>query len=312
MRQPTPELIEWLAMYHQKVDALIASGFKPTPENTRKGLADLTGGLVIDHPAVAWVGDDSIHAQHGDIPVRIYHPQPHAALPVLIYYHGGGHMAGSVEVYDPICRKIALATDHIVVSVDYRLAPEHPYPAGIEDACAAVRHVWETIDRHSLAHRHQLSIAGDSGGGALCATVAHKIQWQSEITIRNQILIYPSLDYTLSFPSMDLNGKGYLLEMDKIQWYFDHYFQSGEDRRSASPLYMAVSKRLPRTLVVTAEFCPLRDEGAAYVQHLKAEGIHAEQLHFDTMIHAFLNMEQVTSDACQEAYMSMGRFLANC
>ena len=310
MRRPTPELVEWLASYHQKVDALTARGFKPTPENTRKGLADLTR-LVTDRPAVARVADDRLHARQSDIPVRIYHPEPQTALPVLIYYHGGGHMAGSVEVYDPICRKLALATHHIVVSVEYRLAPEHPYPAGVDDACAAVRLVWETLDRNSLPHRHELSIAGDSGGGALCATVAHKVQWQPEITIRDQVLIYPSLDYTMSLPSIEFNGAGYLLEKEKIKWYFDHYFQNNEDRRSASPLFMPVSKRLPRTLVVTAEFCPLRDEGAAYVQRLRKEGILSKQLHLDTMIHAFLNMEQVTRQACQAVYQAIGRFLAS-
>jgi acetyl esterase len=310
MRRPTPELVEWLAAYQSKMDALIADGFTPTPENTRKGLADLTR-LVTDHPTVAWIADDSIHAPHGDIPVRIYHPAPHTALPVLVYFHGGGGMAGSVAVYDPICRKIALATHHIVVSVDYRLAPEHPYPAAVADGCAAVRQVWETIDRHDLLHRHRLSIAGDSGGGALCATVAHELQGRPESAIGHQVLIYPSLDYTMSYPSIETNGTGYLLEKEKIRWYFDHYFQNNEDRRKASPLFMTVSKGLPRTLVVTAEFCPLRDEGAAYVQRLKAQGIHAEQLHFDAMIHAFLNMEQVTWKACRAVYLAMGRFLAN-
>lgn len=310
MRRPSPELMDWLASYHQKMEALVAGGFKPTVENTRMGLADLTR-LVTDHPAVDRIENDHIHAPQGDIPVRVYHPEPQTPLPVLIYYHGGGHMGGSVEVYDPICRKLALATRHIIVSVDYRLAPEHPYPAGVEDACTAVQGVWETIDRHSLAHQHQLSIAGDSGGGALCATVAHAVQWQTEITIQCQVLIYPSLDYTLSFPSVEINGAGYLLEKEKIHWYFDHYFQNHEDRRQASPLFMAVSKRLPRTLVITAEFCPLRDEGAAYVRRLKDAGVYAEQLHFDSMIHAFLNMEQVTPAACQAAYQSIGQFLTD-
>ncbi|MEJ2154602.1 MAG: alpha/beta hydrolase [Desulfobacteraceae bacterium] len=308
-RRLTPELDEWLAWYHEKMEALVAGGFTPTVETTRRGLADLTR-LVTDHPAVAWIEDDRLHAPQGDIPVRIYHPDPQTALPVLIYYHGGGHMGGSVEVYDPICRKLALAAHHIVVSVDYRLAPEYPYPAGVEDACSAVHHIWETLERHPFPYRKELSIAGDSGGGALCATVAHKVQWQPEITVRRQVLIYPSLDYTLSLPSVEINGTGYLLEKEKIQWYFDHYFQSDEDRRKASPLFMAVSQRLPQTLVVTAEFCPLRDEGAAYVRKLRKEGVDAEQYHLDTMIHAFLNMEQVTPEACRAAYQTIGRFLA--
>ncbi len=310
MSHLTPKLREWLISYHQTMEVLLAEGFEPTPETARKGLADLTGNLVTDAPAVARVQNDAIDAGRDRIPVRIYHPSPEMALPVLVYYHGGGHMAGSIDVYDPICRKIAHAAQHIVVSVDYRLAPEHPYPAGVEDACAAIKHVETVLEGSALKYNPLLSIAGDSGGGALCATVAHWAQWQPEIEIRRQVLIYPSLDYTLSCPSVAINGSGYLLEKEKIEWYFDHYFQNDEDRRLVSPLFMEIGPNMPRTLVVTAEFCPLRDEGAAYVRHLQEEGVSAECRNFDTMIHAFLNMEAVTAEACAEAYRVIGRFLA--
>ncbi len=309
MSRLTPELTQWLISYHQTMEVLLAEGFRPSPENARKGLADLTRKLVTEAPPVAQVQDDTIDTAHGPIPVRLYHPSPEMALPVLIYYHGGGHMAGSVDVYDPICRKITQATQHIVMSVDYRLAPEDPYPAGVEDACAAVEHVWTAMDRNALKYHPLLSIAGDSGGGALCATVAHWSQWQPKIEIRRQVLIYPSLDYTLSFPSVEINGSGYLLEKEKIEWYFDHYFQDDEDRHLASPLFMQVGPNMPKTLVLTAEYCPLRDEGAAYVRQLKKKGLEAECCNFDTMIHAFLNMEAVTAEACTRAYQVIGRFL---
>lgn len=309
MSRLSPELTDWLAAFHQTMAVLLAEGFKPTPENARKGLADLTRSLVTDAEDVALVQDETIDAGHGHIPVRIYHPAPDAALPVLVYYHGGGHMAGSIDVYDPICRKIARASHHIVVSVEYRLAPEHPYPAGVEDACTAAEYVWTVLDRQALSYQSRLSIAGDSGGGALCATVAHWAQAQPDMDIHRQVLIYPSLDYTLSCPSVEINGSGYLLEKEKIEWYFDHYFQDDEDRRRASPLFMPMGPRLPGTLVVTAGFCPLRDEGMAYVRNLQKEGVHAENLNFATMIHAFLNMEQITADACHAAYSAIGRFL---
>ena len=309
MPRLSPKLAEWLASHHEMMEMLLAEGFKPTPESARKGLADLTRTLVTDTPVVALVEDDAIIAGHGRIPVRIYHPAPETALPVLVYYHGGGHMAGSVDVYDPICRKIALATHHIVVSVDYRLAPEDPYPAGVEDACATVRHVWRVLDGNRLKYHRRLSIAGDSGGGALCATVAHKTQLLSEIEIGHQVLIYPSLDYTLSYPSVKANGSGYLLEKEKIEWYFDHYFQNDEDRYQASPLHMEVGRRMPNTLILTAEFCPLRDEGVAYENRLLKNGVNAQRLHFDTMIHAFMNMEQVVPEACRTAYETIALFL---
>jgi len=193
--------------------------------------------------------------------------------------------------------------------VDYRLAPEHPYPAGVNDALSAATNMWAMLERLGLNYQKRLSIAGDSGGGALCATVAHMAQYDPELNIRNQALIYPSLDYTMTFPSITSNGAGYLLEASKIQWYFDQYFQNNEDRRKASPLHMEMTARLPRTLVVTAEFCPLRDEGLAYVAKLCSAGIHAQGLHFNDMMHAFLNMENLAREACETVYASIGAFL---
>ena len=130
MRQVSSKLQGWLYNYNRFVEELLETGFKQTPTNTREGLANLTLLLVTDRPEISWVQDDLVNAPDYAIPVRIYHPTPESCLPVLIYYHGGGHMAGSVTVYDPICRKIAQATEHIVVSVDYRLAPECHLPIG--------------------------------------------------------------------------------------------------------------------------------------------------------------------------------------
>ena len=121
MREVSPKLQPWLENFNIMLTGLLADGFKPTPINAREGLANLTKGMVSDIPDIAWCQDDFIRGNEYDVPVRIYHPKPSTALPVLVYLHGGGHMAGSVTVYDPICRKMAMATQHIVVSVDYRL-----------------------------------------------------------------------------------------------------------------------------------------------------------------------------------------------
>jgi acetyl esterase/lipase len=309
MPQLSQNLKQWLDNYNLLMRALLEQGFKPTPTNAREGLANLTRGLVTDIPAVAWVQDDLVQAPGFTIPVRIYHPDPDSSLPVLVYYHGGGHMAGSVTVYDPICRKLALATRHILVSVDYRLAPECPYPAGVTDAYHAAKYLRPTLERRNLNYGDRLSIAGDSAGGALCATVAHIAQYDAGMSIRSQALIYPSLDYSMNTVSQEENARGYLLERDKIMWYFDRYFQQGENRRAASPLYMESTSRLPRTLVVTAEFCPLRDEGSAYVRKLQSASLHAELLHFENMIHAFLNMEDLAKEECGTVYRKIGRFL---
>ena len=165
------------------------------------------------------------------------------------------------------------------------------------------------LQARGLKFSERLAIAGDSGGGALCASVAHLAQFDAGITIRRQVLIYPSLDYTLQWPSIDRNATGYLLERRRIEWYFDHYFPAGANRRAASPLYMDFGARLPATLVITAEFDPLHDEGRAYAEKLRQAGIAAEHWHLDDMIHAFLNLEDLVKDTCEAVYTRMGRFL---
>jgi len=310
---PAVKLQEWLHRFYIGVEVLKKRGYEPTPANTREGLFNLTRSLVLDRPAIALVTDAVINGFSYAVPVRIYHPDPDLSLPALIYYHGGGHMAGSISIYDPICRKMALATKHIVVSVEYRLAPEFPYPAGVKDAFHVAKNIWSTLDAQHLNYIRSLSIAGDSAGGALCATVSHMAQYDEEIKIAKQVLIYPSLDYTISLPSVNENGSGYFLEKEKIKCYFDHYFQDGESssskRKSASPIFMKITPRMPDTLVITAQFCPLRDEGMAYAERLRKRGIYTEHLHFDNMIHAFLNMESLVPDACSLVYGTTGKFL---
>lgn len=308
MRTVSPKLEPWLNNVNKLLERLLADGFKATPTNAREGLANLTRGLTTQVPEVAWIKDDLIPGAPYRVPVRIYHPAPGRELPGLVYFHGGGHMAGSVTVYDPLCRKLALATNHIVVAPEYRLAPECPYPAAVHDAWNTVKGVWDVLERRGLKYARQLSIAGDSGGGALCATVAHLAQFDASLAIRRQAMIYPSLDYTLAGDSIDENATGFLLQKEKICWYFDNYFQRGENRKAASPLHMEFTPRLPETLVVTAEFCPLRDEGTAYANKVKEAGVAAEQLHFDTMIHTFMNMEDLVPDECASVYRRIGEF----
>ena len=208
MRQLHPQLEEWLKKSNALMAMLVAGGYKATPITARDGLAALTKGCVKDVPAVSWVQDDYVDTPDYRVPVRIYHPKPEEALPVLVYFHGGGHMAGSVSVYDPICRKLALATHHIVVAPEYRLAPECPYPAGVTDAWGVVKHLWRTLDDRKLRYQRLLSVGGDSGGGAMTATVTGRAQFDASLAIRKQVMIYPSLDYTMSTPSIEENAVG--------------------------------------------------------------------------------------------------------
>ncbi|KDM92286.1 alpha/beta hydrolase [Photobacterium galatheae] len=301
----------WLSAYHEALAQLAESGVVPSPDAVRDGLAALTSTFVTDAPDVA-VLNASVASQEEkseQIPVRIYHPAPESALPVIVFLHGGGHMAGSVAVYDRICRKLAASTQHLVVSVDYRLAPEHPYPAGLTDARQVIMQLWPLLDRYHLRYSPMLSLVGDSAGGAMTATLSAEFQQNSDITIANQVLIYPSLDYTMSQPSVVENGQGLFLQREKMRWYFDHYFRHEEDRQAASPLWMPMTSRMPRTLVITAQYCPLRDEGMAYVQKLLAVGVKAQHFHLDDMIHAYLNLENMVPEQCAATYRQIAVFL---
>lgn len=309
MRRISPKLEQWLFAYNVLAKKLAAEGFKQTPTNAREGLANLTSTWMKKKVSVKWVQDDMVEGKDFSVPIRIYHPEPENYLPILVYFHGGGHMAGSITVYDPICRRLAKRTNHIVISVDYRLAPECPYPAGINDAVTVVKNIWNPLDQRKIKYVKQLSIAGDSGGGAICATVAHMSQFDKEINIKHQVLIYPCLDYTMQSESMQLNGDGYLLHREKIEWFFDNYFHKNEDLKEVSPLYMKFSAALPASLIITAEFCPLLDEGVSYLAKLNEVGVRVEQLHFNDMIHAFLNMEDLVGEECRTVYQKIDAFL---
>ena len=309
MRTVSPKLAPWLETVNKQTAALVAAGFVFTPTNAREGLANLTRAFVTDIPPVAWIADTLVPAPGYRVPVRIYHPAPEKALPVLVYFHGGGHMAGSVSVYEPICRKLALATQHIVVSADYRLAPECPYPAGLEDAYATAKYVWGALDARKVNYTRRLSLAGDSGGGALVAGVIGKSQFDASLPIHKTAMIYPGLDYTMQQPSMVENAVGYLLQTGKIEWYYNEYLQHAENRRDISPLYGKFSSNMPETLVISAEFCPLRDENHLYVEKMKAAGAKATLVHFDDMIHTFMNLEDMVKEECQKVYTLIGDFL---
>lgn len=309
MPQLSPKLAPWLTDLHAQIAVLIAKGYKATAIGAREGVVNVTRSYIKDSPAVAWVNDELVAGEQYSVPVRIYHPQPDEERPVLVFYHGGGHAAGSVQVYDPICRKMAVASGHIIVSVEYRLAPENPYPAGLIDAYTVARGVWDALKLRNLPFKRILTIAGDSAGGALASSVSNRAQFDYSLNIANQILIYPCVDYTMSHASIEENGANYFLTKERIAWYFDNYFQNAEDRYQASPLYGQFTKRLPRTLMISAGFDPLRDEAALYLARLREAGIEHEHVYFDDMVHAFLYMEELVKEECERVYAAIGKFL---
>lgn len=303
------ELAEWLKKLNRLTAQQRATGSSPTPIGAREALAGMTSALVTKHPALPRVVDALVAGPEYDVPVRIYDPRPQVAKPVCVYIHGGGHTAGSVTVYDGICRKLATTSGQIVVSVEYRLAPECPYPSALNDCLQVVRHIWETLDSKNCLYERRLSVAGDSGGGALTATLSAQLQHEAFNPISRQVLIYPNLDYTLGQASIDRLAEGYLLEKTRIHWYYDQYFQRSEDRMAASPLYMAFSEQLPETLIFTAGFCPLQDEALAYLKKLDLVGVKRQHHHFPDMLHAFLNMEDLVPSSCEAVYEHIASFL---
>ncbi|MFD1217021.1 alpha/beta hydrolase [Microbulbifer celer] len=308
MRQLNPRLAEWLEVVNAQMAQLKAAGFEPTPIAARESLANLTRTFVEPGPEMPVV-ETLVAGGEYAVPVRIYQPEGASAeKSAIIFCHGGGHMAGSVSVYDPICRRMAAACGRTLVSVEYRLAPENPYPAALNDLISVVRHLGSALDKKGIAHNGRWVLMGDSGGGALCASASRLLQHQPH-TIDAQVLVYPSLDYTMSVPSIAENGRGYLLENAKIQWYFENYFQNAENPYLASPLHGEFTARLPRSLVITAGFCPLRDEGVLYVQKVREGGSEAEHVNFDDMIHAFLNLEGLVPEACEQVYSRVAEYL---
>ncbi len=275
-----------------------------TPSLVRGNLNKLAA-YIEPGPELAVVHNRVFKSTHYDIPVRVYSPSPTESLPVLLHFHGGGHMCGSIELYDPISRKIAEQARCIVICVDYRLAPEHPYPAGVDDCEYALTHYQEVLDGFAFSDR--VYVLGDSAGGAICTTLANRAAQNPAINIDKQVLIYPSVDYTMRLPSVVENGSGFLLEQARVAWYFDNYFQHNESRIDVSPLYN-IAPTLPQTLVITAGCDPLRDEGFAYVQAMKTQGMPVEHHHFNGMIHAYMLLERLVSDECAQSYQIISTF----
>ncbi|MDJ0741156.1 MAG: alpha/beta hydrolase [Gammaproteobacteria bacterium] len=304
-----PGLRQWLADVNRFNDEQRRSGHRRTVAEARAALATLTATFVTAPAPVAAVRDYAVGRGEASIALRLFDPGAAPEPALILFVHGGGHVAGGVEVYDPIARRLARATKRLVAAVDYRLAPEYPYPAGLRDVDAVLRGLRGLLDAHGVRYMPRLALVGDSGGGALCASLAHALRGDLDLTVDGQVLIYPSLDYTLSLPSVARLGSGYLLERERIAWYFDRYFSPTDDRRAASPLFMPIVQPLPRTLVITADHCPLRDEGEAYVARLRAAGVDARHVELAATIHACLNLEDLMPQACARTYALIAAFL---
>lgn len=220
---------------------------------------------------------------------RLYRPKPGSdCLPVLVYAHGGGWVAGSIESHDPFCRLLCAAAGVMIVSIDYRLAPEHRFPAALEDMLAAARWV-ATHARACGADGSRVALGGDSSGANIAAAAAHRMCTADAGALRALLLLYPVTDHpSHEHRSYQENATGYGLEAAVMRWFWQQYAPGvAADDASASPLREAVLPALPPTLVATAEYDVLRDEGIAYARKLELAGVQVAHLHAPDMHHNF-------------------------
>lgn len=278
--------------------------FVPDPRTLRESFKQIVSAYGGPKPSLAKVQTVSLSLNDEQIPVRFYYPSTEQALPVMVYCHGGGHMVGSVELFDSQTRFLAQYTGCTVVSVDYRLAPENPFPCGLNDCLAVTQHLIQHYEDYHLTSK--VWIAGDSGGGNLAANVALRLADQ----LAGQLLIYPSTDFSMTHPSIEKFGEGYLLDKIKMQYYFDAYLPPSIDRQSPmfSPLY-ANHQGLPPTFIALADHDPLFDEGREYAEKLKLAGVTVRCEAYPDTLHAFATLYQLFPEQCEAMYRDIAEFI---
>ena len=289
------------------LDQMAALGGPPLDQQSvaeaRAAIAELAEASG-EPEAVARVEDRTIPGPLGEIPIRVYAPDAPAPLPTLVYFHGGGWVIGTLDTHDGVCRQLANAARCLVVSVDYRLAPEHPFPAPAEDAYASV--CWVAANAATLGgDPARVAVGGDSAGGNLSAVVSLMARDRGGPRLVHQLLVYPVVDAPTAelWPSYRENADGYFLTVAMMQWFWGHY-RAAQGDAYACPLHAADFRNLPPALVITAEFDPLRDEGEAYAARLREAGVPVTLTRYDGMIHGFFGMSGVIDrarDAVAEA-----------
>jgi acetyl esterase len=265
---------------------------------------------------VAKVEDRTLPGPAREIPVRIYTPAFQGPLPVLVFFHGGEWVIGSIEMVDGLCRSLANASGCIVVSVDYRLAPEPPFPAAADDAYGAA--LWVADNAAGFdGDPARIAVGGDSAGGNLAAVVALMARDRGRPALKFQLLVYPATDAACDTPSCSENADGYFLTRDAILWFWNHYLPREADRTNpyASPLRARDFRGLPEALVITAEYDPLRDEGERYAERLRDAGVPVQLTRYEGMIHGFFAMGAVIDQgrkAIEQAAAALRSAFAGC
>jgi acetyl esterase len=283
----------------EQIAAMAAPPLHALPIADARALVRAMAGMSDAHDIpLAKVDDRAIPGPGGSIPVRVYTPEGHGARPLLVYFHGGGWVLGDLDTHDSVCRELAHGAGCVVTSVDYRLAPEHKFPAAADDCYAAI--VWAAANAAALgADATRIAIGGDSAGGNLTCVTALQARDRGGPALCFQLPIYPVTNHAFDTPSYRENATGYLLETDAMAWFWGHYLAADRDGEHpyASPLRAADFRGLPPAFVITAELDPLRDEGEAYAQRLREAGVPTELRRYDGMIHGFFGMSAIMDTA---------------
>jgi acetyl esterase len=274
-----------------------------TPVQARESYRSRRAFTQPDAPEVYQVADQVIQSNGVNVPVRVYHPhtaQTQKSLPALVYIHGGGWTIGDLDTHDVLCRSLCLQAGVVVVSVDYRMGPEHKFPAAYDDSVAAFN--WTVANASALGVDAKcIAIGGDSAGGNLSAAACIGLRDQKGLSVQPafQLLIYPATIMWQDTPSYHANGQGYMLTKDSIAYYTDNYLRNRDDAKDwrASPQWASTHAGLPPAFVMTAGFDPLRDEGLMYADALSKAGVSCQYICFERQIHGFITMGRVMQEA---------------
>lgn len=265
---------------------------------------------------VAAVEDRFIPGPAADLPVRVFTPEGRDPFPVVVFFHGGGWVLGDLDTHDPMCRALCAGAGCVVVSVGYRLAPEHPFPAATDDALAATRWVAEHAAEIG-GDPARIALAGDSAGGDLSAVTALRVRDEDGPALRGQLLIYPVVGHhTPPTPSYIENAEGYGMTREAMVWFWEQYLadESQATHPHAAPLYAPDLRGLPPALVITAEYDVLRDEGERYAERLRASGVPARASRYGGVHHRFAEMIGIldqAEQACDEMCVWLREVLAD-
>jgi acetyl esterase len=310
-----PEIEQMLAMLESMNSPSLASG---TPESARKSFRMLTVELRAPEAVVpvAAVEDVALPGPAGHLQARVYRPDAAGPVPTILFIHGGGFVIGDIDTHDNQCRTICRDVGAVVLSVGYRLAPEAPFPAAVEDCGAAL--TWTAVHARELGgDPDRLAIAGDSAGGNLAAVTARLARDAGGPPLAAQLLIYPGTDFReddARYPSREHNANGYFLTREDMEWFSENYMGTGDPNDpSLSPILAEDLAGLPPAVIVTAEFDPLRDEGEAYAQALAQAGVPVILTRYDGLIHGFFDLAALSpaaAEAVRETCTNLKRLLS--